>query len=490
MNIAIIGKSKINGVLRKCLAEEGFIPFLFDNIDDIKEFGGEKGKYVVKTNKSCIDAGYIIITEEPETGLNTEQFLSEDIPVHHLSKFNDFSGLSGNKTPIIIILDLPYESSTCMTGQALEKAIILARKQQKVIYLARFMRTGEKEFENLYKEARNLGVTFAKYNEVSIEYNSEEDTFSVKVTDDFDSFNVDTRILVAADRFIPGENFKRIEKLLRLRFEGNGFTDNDACFMFPTLTNRKGIYYLNLSEKEMLEDEIKSRIMYTILEIKSELPGYTERSTRCYETLKIPFGSPETLPEKLNKYADIDAGKCAFCYTCYRACPHSAMVPDNENSVMKNLKGNCYACGICVAVCPADAIRISDVDDENNKNNKNNLNNLEILCCENSGEIAVNKLTKDLRDKFEKIKVSPVSCGGEISVERIIESLKYNRKVLVVICMEDACRHFEGNKRSRRQVEKAREVLKASGLDESRVGCINISHAMSNVLGDYIKEIL
>ena len=152
---------------------------------------------------------------------------------------------------------------------------------------------------------------------------------------------------------------------------------------------------------------------------------------------------------------------------------------------MKNLKNACQACGICVSVCPANAVSIAGKVAEEAKIEPNTL---KIMCCENSGELAARKLENEFSELFDKIEVVPVSCGGELSVEMIISSLKQYEKVLVLTCMDEACRHFEGNKRAERFVEKAKGMLKSSGLDNNRVECLKISHAMPYILRDKIKD--
>jgi len=487
MNIAIIGKSKINGKLKKHLADEGFIPLLFDNTSDIKGFSGEKGRFVIRTEKNNIEAGYIIVTDEAASGKALLGGTLQDVQVQALSTFNNMDNLRDKKGPVVILLDFPYESSVSMTGLALEKSIKLARKQKKVVCLARFMRTGEKELELLYKEARNQGVTFIKYNTIALDYSEDEDVFHIEAADDFGNYAIDTRTLAAADSEVPGESFGRTAKLLRLKLDEGGFLSKDSYFMYPSLTNRKGVYYLNESINVEAEDELLARVKYIAAEIKSEYDESARFNTPCSKALKLPAIFPDALPPLQGAYAEIDAGKCAFCYTCFRACPHSAMAPDYENSVMKNLKSSCYACGICVSVCPGSAIKISA---GKNPAEEAASKTLEILCCENSGEIAVKRLAGDLGDKFGEIIVTPAACGGEINVNRIISALKHVGKVLVVTCMDEACRHFEGNRRASKQVEKARELLKASGMDENRVECISVSHAMPYVLKDYITQII
>jgi NAD-dependent dihydropyrimidine dehydrogenase PreA subunit/coenzyme F420-reducing hydrogenase delta subunit len=186
------------------------------------------------------------------------------------------------------------------------------------------------------------------------------------------------------------------------------------------------------------------------------------------------------------EFAEVDPVKCALCYTCYRACPHAAMVPNEENSAMKNLNTACQVCGICVTICPAGAIKIKGKSHDP----ETVPNTLKVYGCENSGEIALKKISEELAGLYDKISVSAVSCGGEITAEKIIDELKNYKKVLYVTCMYGACRHFDGNKRARLQVLRAKEMLKSAGLDENRVVYVQVSPAMPFVLKDEMEGLL
>jgi len=113
-----------------------------------------------------------------------------------------------------------------------------------------------------------------------------------------------------------------------------------------------------------------------------------------------------------------------------------------------------------------------------------------VYCCENSGEIALGRITDELTGIYEKISIASVSCGGEITAEKITDALKLYEKVLVVTCIEDACRHYNGNKRARLQITRAKEMLKSAGLDENRIVYMQVSHAMPNVLRDSIRSLM
>ena len=442
MKVAVLGKSRFNSILEEQLLKEGLNPVFLENIDEIKSISGEVGEFHIKTQKDKVEAGYVIVAGEP-------------------TALDDFSTASENGKPVVILLDYPEESPAYLTETALAKAIKLAGKQKKVFYLSKFMRISGSGLEELYKQARSMGVVFIKYNKIGINRDNDTGMFHLSVSDDYDEVGIDTYVLIKAGEAADGNNAGKVAKLLKLKLDKGLYASGSSYFLSPSITSRKGVYFLDGASAGNLGEEIIQQIRFTVSEISAKTGEQTE-------------------------YAEVDPGKCAFCYTCYRACPHSAMIPDYENSVMKNLNKACQTCGICVSVCPAGAIEIKG----RNSGTKTIPNSLMVYCCENSGEIALSRITDQLVDIYEKISVSSVSCGGEITAEKIVDALKLYEKVLYVTCKDDACGHYDGNKRARLQTARAKEMLRSAGLSESRIIYMQVSHAMPNVLRDSIRNLV
>ncbi len=442
MKVAVLGKSRFKGILAEQLSGEGLSPVFLENIDEIKSIRGEVGEFLIRTQKETITAGCVIVAADPPA-------------------LDDFSTSQENGKPVVILLDYPEESPAYLTETALNRAIELAGKQKKVFFLSRFMRISASGMEMLYRQARNMGVVFIRYNGIRVSRDNDTGMFHLEVKDDYGEIGIDTFVLIKAGVTIGKGDAARLSKLLKLKLDKGIYPSGSSYYLSPSITSRKGIFFLDGASAGNLGEEIIQQVRYTISEMRA-------------------------IAEEQTAFAEVDSGKCAFCYTCYRACPHSAMIPDDENSAMKNLNKACQVCGICVSVCPADAVRIKG----RNSNTEVRPGSLRVFCCENSGEIAMNRITGQLSGVYEKISIASVSCGGEITAENIVSALKSYDKVLLVTCKEDACKHFEGNKRARLQAERAREMIKAAGLDESRIVYIQISHALPNVLLEGIKELM
>jgi len=498
MNIVIIGESELNDILKKEITEAGYIPVVIEDIYSIDKINGEKYKYTVDINGKSIETAFIIITEE-YNNLNEE--LAE-IPFLPINEINEDNYSRRGKRPLVFLMDFPDESSTLMSAQALEKAVRIARKKSLIYYLSKFIKTSGMGFEKLYSEARNYGVTFIKYTKIIVDYNSSDEIFNIAFSDGYDEMSIQSDAVVLGQISSKKSRFKHISELLRLKFDENEQLNDGRYFLYPSLTSRNGVYCINRASSDGTNRDIRLRTDHVLSEIKKELRGISENYTSCEKALRLSYGFSDRLLKNPSGYARIDASKCALCYTCFRACPHAAMVPDKENQIMKNLKYACNACGICASVCPAKAIEIVDENDVQEmadaaKGNKENTNtesivgeykrgSLKILCCENSAKYAIDKIQKSDFKNFEEVDIETVPCGGSIEAIYLLDLLKNFEKVLVAVCMNDACKHFEGNKRAFKQVQKVKKILKETGFDENRVECIKISHAMTETVREYV----
>ena len=61
--------------------------------------------------------------------------------------------------------------------------------------------------------------------------------------------------------------------------------------------------------------------------------------------------------------AKIDQEKCIQCLQCFFHCPEGTI--HKEGETVKVIKTYCKACGICVSVCPVNAITLEEVKDFN-----------------------------------------------------------------------------------------------------------------------------
>ncbi len=466
MNVLILGNNEVNSVLEKGIRQEGFQTDIIKDVNDVVSVKGEPGAFVVKTSDNEFLASSVIITE-PYSLENVVVGEGSTLDIM-CPKSMDKLDLVKSTEKIVFLLDYITESPEFIAVKAMQMAKKLVDRKKKVYFLSKFVKTLSRDMEQAYRDARSVGVTFIKYEDVCLSFDEDTQKFTVKANDGVFETVIETKYVVSEAGRKSG-SLNKIAGKLRLSQYNNGLLNEDRFFVSPSLTSRKGIFYLN--------------------------PDVS--ATRLEEGLKVALPAINEIEESLGyddddfTHAVVDARKCAFCYSCYRACPHGAMEPDLENSAMINTASACQACGTCVAVCPGEAIYINDEEGltaDSIKPGKSN--KCKVFCCENSAYVAFNEISSSLGENSAKLDVSSMPCGGRMSLEMITTALSTYGKVLVAVCMDDACRHWGGGKRACLQLERTMDMLKKAGITEKQVKCIKVSHVMENILKENIEAFL
>ncbi|MDL2214272.1 hydrogenase iron-sulfur subunit [Clostridia bacterium OttesenSCG-928-O13] len=461
MNVLLVGKGPKNDEIVSFFEEKGYEADLIA-AEDVKGLAGQIGDFAVKTAQGVYEGELVVLAEVPATppadidGGGVKDLFAPDKMALLPQK--------DKLAPVVFLLDWFSESSASATMQALADATFLAGQKRKVYYLSRFVRTAVYGGEALYKKARNAGITFIKYEDLSIKYDYDTDKFTLSANDGVLEYAIETGTIFADGARAPSSAFEKVAKALRLTANAEGYVTEDRYFLAPVLTSRRGVYHISRDVAyERLTDGLNA-ILGDVADAESE--DVENRNT-----------------------VFVDGEKCVFCYSCYRACPHGAMEPDVLGRMMENLPMACQGCGICVSVCPGNALELLEEEElpTTDKGHKTL-----VMCCENSAEIAMKQVLAEMGEDAGAIEVRSVPCGGRIGLDDVSDALGDYGKVMVAVCIDDACQHFDGNRRACAQVKRTKDMLETAGLDATRVGFAQVSHAMPGVLLDelnaFVKE--
>jgi len=462
MKILIIGNSENNSRVYEYLTNNGMEVTVISDVYRLRSVTGEAGNFtaIIKDDEGKKDiqitAGFIILIEQTAADPVMIDGLPA-LPLYQQDKGTQDKGtdLLSYKEPVVFLLDYFCESPMSATVCALSNAVALARKKRKVFYLAKFIRTAGRGIETLYAEARETGVTFIKYEDLQITSDVDKEEFSITVSDGDISLDIVTKIIYADGGRDAGESFMYAAKKLGLTTNKNGCLTEDTYFLTPTLTSRRGVYHIT---RDLAAESLDEGLDFICTFIKNDI------NNTLYPDIP-PFG-----------ITVIDGNKCIFCYTCFRACPHAALQPDHGNSQMQCLSAACFGCGTCVGLCPANAIKLENDKPGTGSDIRNSL----VICCLNSGGAALENT-----DRFD---VKTVPCGGLIDEGMLSDNLALYDKVIAVVCPDDACRHFCGNKYACGHVNRFRDLMEAAGLSAEKVQIIKASIGMPGVLKEVLHD--
>jgi len=271
------------------------------------------------------------------------------------------------------------------------------------------------------------------------------------------NFEIDTKTIYSDGGWDVGERLTYAVKALNLTPNSLGYLTEDSFFLTPALTSRQGVFYITRDHTYSHSPQRFHEILDFILSQMSNDPNNdsTKNST--------------------NRYAEINEKKCVLCYNCYRACPHAGLEADSEINKMKCLVKACRECGICINICPANAITLnhgfgqSDTNkNEDENNNPATISNpvpdkskKQIHYCKNSGGIYLKDIISDPNEFTLDIK--ELSCGGQITSKSILAHSNEYSKILYILCPDNACQHFTGNKKTCASINRIKSIINTSG---------------------------
>ncbi len=244
------------------------------------------------------------------------------------------------------IPERPYCSKTCCT-HSLESARTLKKMnpEMDVYILYRDLRTyGFRE--DLYREARQEGITFIRYDLEHLPQAEvdDSDNLSLVVIDHVlgRAIRLSPDLLVLASAIIPNEN-KELCELFKVPVNDEGFLIEAHMKLRPVDFASDGLFMAGLAHYPKPLDE-------SIAQAKAAVA----RSMTILSRESILVGGV---------VATVDPDRCAACVTCVRTCPYGAPRIGEEGHAVID-PAECRGCGACVAECPGKAIRLDHFTDE------------------------------------------------------------------------------------------------------------------------------
>ncbi|HUI92520.1 MAG TPA: 2Fe-2S iron-sulfur cluster-binding protein [Chitinivibrionales bacterium] len=233
----------------------------------------------------------------------------------------------------------PYCSRVCCTS-AIKNALLLRKRYPKaaIVVLYREMRTyGFREAA--YKEAREKGILFVRYDENKPPMVTENEPLLVKTFDAVLGRQLQMKpdLLVLAAPIVAAEDRQEISELLRVPLNADGFFLEAHVKLRPVDFASEGLFLCGTAHAPKF-----------IGETISQANAVAGRAATILSRKVMPVGA---------QTAWVDPDKCIACMTCVHVCPYLAprIGKDNKAEVDAAV---CMGCGSCTSACPAKAVSL------------------------------------------------------------------------------------------------------------------------------------
>ena len=166
---------------------------------------------------------------------------------------------------------------------------------------------------------------------------------------------------------------------------------------------------------------------------------------------------------------------CSRCGICVAVCPFEAISKDEEQNKINLDLDECRVCGLCVTACPLSAINLVYYDVES-LTKKVQAEMAEkgaktlVLSCRGSNPVTFN-IEDTLKDEnVENFVALRLPCVGRVPPEFYLNNLAAGvEKILVLQCEEDFCRFKKGSQIGINRFELLKEAVDVLGYDPANL---------------------
>ena len=234
----------------------------------------------------------------------------------------------------------PYCSRVCCSD-AVKNALKIKKENPKanVFILYRDMRTyGFKE--SFYQEARDKGIIFIRYDkDKKPEVSREAEGLKVEILDPIlkEKLLISADLLVLSAAIIPNEDNQNLAQLLKVPLTADGFYLEAHVKLRPVDFSTRGIFLAGMAHSPKSIQETISQ-------------AYAAAEKACTLICKDRVEA-EAIIAKVNERW------CQGCGICVSVCPYEAVSVDEETNLARVTEVLCQGCGSCAATCPSGAIQ-------------------------------------------------------------------------------------------------------------------------------------
>ena len=268
------------------------------------------------------------------------------------SKLKKAAAFDGCRTAVFVqcvgsrIEERPYCSKVCCT-RSIKSALKLkdVNPDMDIFILYRDLRAYGLR-ENLYREARQAGIKFIRYNnENGIKVGMTESGLNVEFTDRVlrRPMMIYSDLLVLASAMVPEQN-NPLAALYKVSQKDDGFFAEAHVKLRPNDFATDGVFICGLAHAPKPLDESIAQAQ-----------AAASRAVTILSALEIAVSGT---------VARVDPAFCSQCGVCISVCPYSAP-KFNEKSGRAEIQSTlCKGCGLCTSSCRSGAIHLKGFETE------------------------------------------------------------------------------------------------------------------------------
>ncbi len=373
----------------------------------------------------------------------------------------------------------PYCSNICCM-ETIKDALLIKEHWPETEIDVYYMdiRAFGKGFEDLYKRARSQGVRFIRgipAEALHLEGDNlrliGENTLLSEIYDqEYD-------MVILSVGIEPREDSEVVQRLFNLSKTADGFFMESHPKLLPVDTPTKGVFLAGCAEAPK--------------DIKDSVTQACAAASRA----NILMAKGEVTVEAITPMYVED--NCNGCGLCVKVCPYNAieLIGKKPNQKIKIIEAACTGCGTCGAECKFDALIMRHFTDEqivaqiDGALDENPEGKILAFCCNWCSYAGADFAGVSRMQYPSNVRIIKTMCSGRVSenfVRRGFE--KRAGAVLVSGCHLQDCHYINANYQTQKRVEKLWKEMEKLGLDTSRLHLEWFTAAEGQKFADKIGE--
>ena len=372
----------------------------------------------------------------------------------------------------------PYCSNVCCMNTIKDSLLIKEHWPDTEIHVFYVdIRAYGKGFEDLYRRARKEGVVFIRG--LPAEIREDKRTRNLWLIGEntlkSELYRTNADMVILSIGLEARKDSETIQRLLTLSRNQDGFFLEAHPKLRPVDAATGGIFFAGCAESPK---DIKDSV--TQASAAAARAGILMAKGKVTVEAITPIPYPE---------------KCKACGLCVKVCPYNALTLDKEKKRVAVIEAACGGCGTCAAECTFGALTQSHFTDEQiiaqiDAMTEHDADKKTVAFCCNWCSYAGADFAGVSRMQYPAhARIIRTMCSGRVSIKFIERSFARGAAaVLVSGCHIGDCHYINANYQTQKRVERMWKKMEQNGLNKERLQLLWASAAEGEKFATKIRE--
>jgi len=371
-----------------------------------------------------------------------------------------------------------YCSNVCCMNTIKDSLLIKEHWPETEIYVFYVdIRAYGKGFEDLYKRARKAGAIFIRGLPAEIVEDKKNRSLWLMGENSLQNelYKIKVDMAVLSIGLEPRKDSEFIQRLLTLSRTQDGFFMEAHPKLRPVDAATGGIFFAGCAEAPK---DIKDSV--TQASAAAARAGILMAKGKVTVEAITPISYPE---------------KCNACGLCVKVCPYNAITLNKALKRIELIEAACGGCGTCAAECPFGALTqkhftdeqiIAQIDavTENSPEKK-----IVAFCCNWCAYAGADFAGVSRMQYPPNVRIIRTMCSGRVAPKFVERAFARGAAaVLVAGCYPGDCHYINANYQTQKRVECLQKKMEQSGLNKERLQLLWASAAEGERFASKIHE--